>query len=181
MITFQEITDIVTSQFPEYAISPDTKNLQPALIVPAQGIAAVCRFLHEDERCYFDYLACITAIDHGVAADTMELIYNLTSIPYGSDLALKTVFARNTAEGTLPSVPTVSHIWRTADWHEREAFDLMGITFDGHPDLRRILLPEDWEGHPLRKDYNAQERYHGIYVRYEDGKVLEPSSDPDRV
>ncbi|MGN7888540.1 NADH-quinone oxidoreductase subunit C [Dyadobacter sp. 22481] len=180
-MTFQEITDIVTSQFPEYAISPDTKNLQPALIVPAQGIAAVCRFLHEDERCYFDYLACITAIDHGVAADTMELIYNLTSIPYGSDLALKTVFARNTAEGTLPSVPTVSHIWRTADWHEREAFDLMGITFDGHPDLRRILLPEDWEGHPLRKDYNAQERYHGIYVRYEDGKVLEPSSDPDRV
>ena len=181
MITFQEITDIVTSQFPEYAISPDTKNLQPALMVPAQGIAAICRFLHEDERCYFDYLACITAIDHGVAADTMELIYNLTSIPYGSDLALKTVFARNTAEGTLPSVPTVSHIWRTADWHEREAFDLMGITFDGHPDLRRILLPEDWEGHPLRKDYNAQERYHGIYVRYEDGKVLEPSSDPDRV
>ncbi|WP_188937265.1 NADH-quinone oxidoreductase subunit C [Dyadobacter endophyticus] len=180
-MTFQEITDIVTSQFPEYAISPDTKNLQPALIVPAQGIAAICRFLHEDERCYFDYLACITAIDHGVAADTMELIYNLTSIPYGSDLALKTVFARNTAEGTLPSVPTVSHIWRTADWHEREAFDLMGITFDGHPDLRRILLPEDWEGHPLRKDYNAQERYHGIYVRYEDGKVLEPSSDPDRV
>lgn len=179
-MTFQEITDIVTSQFPEYAVSPDTKNLQPALIVPAQGVADICRFLHEDARLYFDYLACITAIDNGVAADTMELVYNLTSIPYGLDLTLKTVFPRSTSEGTLPSVPTVSHIWRTADWHEREAFDLMGISFEGHPDLRRILLPEDWEGHPLRKDYNAQERYHGIYVRYEDGKVLEPSSDPDR-
>ncbi|WP_342083452.1 NADH-quinone oxidoreductase subunit C [Dyadobacter sp. OTU695] len=179
-MTFQEITDIVTSQFPEYIISPDTKNLQPALVVPVQGIAGICRFLHEDARLYFDYLACITAIDNGAVADTMELVYNLTSIPYGLDLTLKIVFPRNTAEGTLPSVPTVSHIWRTADWHEREAFDLMGITFEGHPDLRRILLPEDWEGHPLRKDYNAQERYHGIYVRYEDGKLLEPSSDPDR-
>lgn len=179
-MTFQDITDIVTSQFPEHIISPDVKNLQPALIVPVQAIADICRFLHEDARLYFDYLACITAIDNGPTADIMELVYNLTSIPYGLDLTLKTVFPRNTAEGTLPSVPTVSHIWRTADWHEREAFDLMGITFEGHPDLRRILLPEDWEGHPLRKDYNAQERYHGIYVRYEDGKELEPSTDPDR-
>ncbi|PSL23975.1 NADH-quinone oxidoreductase subunit C [Dyadobacter jiangsuensis] len=179
-MTFQEITDMIAGQFPEYAITAETKNPQPALVVPVQGIAAICRFLHEDERLYFDYLACITAIDNGTAADTMELIYNLTSIPYGLDLTLKAVFPRNTAEASLPSVPTVSHIWRTADWHEREAFDLMGITFEGHPDLRRILLPEDWEGHPLRKDYDAQERYHGIYVRYEDGKTLEPSTDPDR-
>ena len=180
-MTFQEITDIVTAQFPGYAISADTKNPQPALNVPAQGIADICRFLHEDERLYFDYLACITAIDNGAAADTMELVYNLTSIPYGLDLTLKTVFPRNTNEAPLPVVPTVSHIWRTADWHEREAYDLMGIRFEGHADLRRILLPEDWEGHPLRKDYDAQERYHGIYVRYEDGKALEPSTDPDRV
>jgi len=180
-MTFQEITDIVTGQFPEYAITADTKNPQPALILPAESIAAVCRFLHEDERLYFDYLACITAIDNGAAADTMELIYNLTSIPYGLDLTLKTIFPRNTNGTALPSVPTVSTIWRTADWHEREAYDLMGITFEGHPDLRRILLPEDWEGHPLRKDYDAQERYHGIYVRYGDGPALEPSTDPDRV
>ncbi|SEJ13507.1 NADH-quinone oxidoreductase subunit C [Dyadobacter sp. SG02] len=180
-MTFQEITDIVAGRFPEFAVTAETKNPQPALIVPAESIAAVCRFLHEDQRFYFDYLACITAIDNGTTADTMELIYNLTSIPYGIDLTLKSIFPRNTAETTLPSVPTVSHIWRTADWHEREAYDLMGITFEGHPDLRRILLPEDWEGHPLRKDYDAQERYHGIYVRYEDGKPLEPSSHPDRV
>ncbi|MCF0070671.1 NADH-quinone oxidoreductase subunit C [Dyadobacter sp. CY261] len=179
-MTFQEITDIITSRFPEYSIQADTKNPQPALIVPPQGIATICQFLQQDERLYFDYLACITAIDNGVAADTMELIYNLTSIPYGVDIILKTIFSRNTSEGILPVVPTVSHIWRTADWHEREAFDLMGITFEGHPDLRRILLPEDWEGHPLRKDYDAQERYHGIYVRYADGKAAEPTNDPDR-
>ncbi|WP_353718176.1 NADH-quinone oxidoreductase subunit C [Dyadobacter sp. 676] len=180
-MTFQEIADIITNRFPEYTFGADTKNPQPILIVPTEGIAAVCRFLHEDERLYFDYLACITAIDNGAAADTMELIYNITSIPYGLNITLKTVFPRNTAGNALPSVPTVSHIWRTADWHEREAYDLMGILFENHPDLRRILLPEDWEGHPLRKDYDAQERYHGIYVRYGDGKTLEPGNDPDRV
>lgn len=180
-MTFQEITDTVARRFPELSFETDTKNPQHALIVPPAAVADVCRFLHEDDRLYFDYLACITAIDHGPAAGTMELIYHLTSIPYGLNLVLKTVFTRNTPETTLPSVPTVSHIWRTADWHEREAYDLMGIHFEGHPDLRRILLPEDWDGHPLRKDYNAQERYHGIYVRYEDGKTNEPVNNPDRV
>jgi NADH-quinone oxidoreductase subunit C len=65
-----------------------------------------------------------------------------------------------------PHVASVSLIWGTADWHEREAFDLMGIIFDGHPDLRRILLPADWEGHPLRKDYKVQEFYNGMRVPY---------------
>jgi NADH-quinone oxidoreductase subunit C len=65
-----------------------------------------------------------------------------------------------------PKVPTVSHIWRTAEWHEREAFDLMGVEFVGHPDLRRILLPDDWEGHPLRKDYKNAETYQGLKTAY---------------
>jgi NADH-quinone oxidoreductase subunit C len=177
---FQEIAALVTGQFTGYQIETDTKNPQHALVAPTQAIADICRFLHEDNRLYFDYLACITAIDNGPATATMELIYHLTSIPYGRDLVLKTIFPRNEPGEALPSVPTVSTIWRTADWHEREAYDLLGIHFEGHPDLRRILLPEDWQGHPLRKDYDLQERYHGIYVRYEDGPPAEEAGNADR-
>jgi NADH-quinone oxidoreductase subunit C len=177
---FHEITALVSSHFPELAIDADTKNVQPTLIIPVESVAAVCGFLHTHENLYFDYLACITAIDNGPGPATMEVIYNLTSIPYGVDLALKTIFPRSSPGAPLPIVPSVSHIWRTADWHEREAFDLMGIHFEGHPDLRRILLPEDWEGHPLRKDYDVQERYHGIYVRYEDGGTAPLPDNKDR-
>lgn len=172
-MTFQEIVDILEKQFESIKIETDQKNPQPILIIPATHIAEVCQFLHEDERLYFDYLACLTGIDNGPTVATMEVIYNLTSIPYGHDLMLKIIFSRNTSDQPLPNVPSVSHIWRTADWHEREAFDLFGIQFTGHPDLRRILLPEDWEGHPLRKDYTVQDRYHGIYVNYEDGPKLD--------
>ncbi len=172
-MTFQEIVNILETQFADLEMAADEKNPQPVLSIPANQIAAVCQFLHGHDQLYFDYLACITAIDNGPGAATMEVIYNLTSIPYGHDLTLKIVFPRNTADQSLPTVPTVSHIWRTADWHEREAFDLFGIHFTDHPDLRRILLPEDWQGHPLRKDYTVQDRYHGIYVNYEDGPKLE--------
>jgi NADH-quinone oxidoreductase subunit C len=96
----------------------------------------------------------------------MEVIYNLYSIPFEHSLMLKIIFPRNKEDEPLPVVPSVSAIWRTADWHEREAFDLVGISFSNHPDLRRILLPEDWVGYPLRKDYEAQEYYHGIQVKY---------------
>jgi NADH-quinone oxidoreductase subunit C len=163
---FEAIKQILISQFGEQ-IGSEEKGPQAILTAPANRIAEICQFLFEDERLYFDYLPCITALDNGPALATMELIYNLSSIPYGHELTIKIVFPRNTEDQPLPSVATVSHIWRTADWHEREAFDLMGIHFENHPDLRRILLPEDWVGHPLRKDYNAQEKYHGIHVRYE--------------
>lgn len=172
-MTFQEIVEIIANRFEHLKIDTDLKSPQPILIVPVDKIAEICQFLHEDEQLYFDYLACITAIDNGPGLATMEVIYNLTSLPYGHDLMMKAVFPRNTPDQPLPSVPTVSHIWRTADWHEREAFDLIGIDFTGHPDQRRILLPEDWEGHPLRKDYAVQDKYHGIYVKYEDGPKLD--------
>ncbi|GAB2791617.1 NADH-quinone oxidoreductase subunit C [Rhabdobacter roseus] len=169
---FTDIQAILAGQFGE-AIQPDAPEnlLQPALSIQTERLADVCAFLHRDERLYFDHLACVTALDNGPGLGTMEVIYNLTSIPYGHNLMLKVKLLRNQPGEPLPQVPTVSHIWRTADWHEREAYDLVGIHFEGHPDLRRILLPLDWEGHPLRRDYEVQEVYHGIRVRYEDRNV----------
>ena len=122
--------------------------------------------LYEHEKTYFDHLACLTAIDNGPTLNTLEVIYNLYSIPYNLPLMLKVEVQRNKAAEPLPEIPSVSHIWASANWHEREAYDLMGIRFKNHPDLRRILLPADWEGHPLRKDYKLQERYHGVSVAY---------------
>lgn len=97
------------------------------LTVPTERIAEVCMLLHTHEDCYFDMLSCLTGLDNGVEKSTMEIVYNLYSIPFEHSLMLKIVFPRNQANEPLPVVPTVSHIWRTADWHEREVFDLLGL------------------------------------------------------
>jgi NADH-quinone oxidoreductase subunit C len=170
-MTFSAIADLLTIQFGP-AIQVNTQNLQPYLIVPAEQLVDLCWFLRDDDRLFFDLLACVTGIDNGPGraagavdstdAGTMDVIYNLTSIPYEHDLMLKVVVPRNDGSAKLPVVPSIAHIWRTADWHEREAFDLVGISFHNHPDLRRILLPTDWIGYPLRTDYQEPDQYHGI-------------------
>lgn len=166
---FTELLDVLTSRF-GLSLQANTANPQPYLTVPAGRLVELCQFLRDDDRLFFDLLACVTAIDNGPEADTMEVIYNLTSIPYEHNLMLKVVISRTPPNqtapmGHLPSVPSVAHIWRTADWHEREAYDLVGIYFEGHPGLRRILLPTDWNGHPLRTDYQEAEQYHGIKTK----------------
>ncbi len=161
-MTFSEIKQILTDEFGDsLTLKSDDAALQPSLTIESGQIALVCAFLKNDSRLYFDFLACLTGIDNGTQADTMEIVYHLNSIPYQHQFVLKTTVPRNN-----PTVPTVSDVWRTADWHEREAYDLVGIVFDNHPDLRRILLPTDWVGHPLQKDYQEPETYHGIVVKY---------------
>lgn len=161
MRTFEQILEIVKSKFPEAVLSEDLQSTPQALLVKSEQIAQVCLFLRDHETTFFDHLNCLTALDNGVEKQTMEVIYHLTSIPYGHQLALKVTLDRKN-----PAIDSVSVIWKSANWHEREAYDLMGINFIGHPDLRRILLPQDWEGNPLRKDYQEQEKYRGITVKY---------------
>jgi NADH-quinone oxidoreductase subunit C len=94
-------------------------------------------------------------------------VYHLWSFKGKVSLVLKVMLPRwqDDVPGQIPEVPSVSHIWPTADWHEREVYDLSGVRFVGHPSLRRILCPEDWVGHPLRKDYDMPLEYHGIRGR----------------
>lgn len=140
-------------------------EVQPILVVPVTKLIQVATTLKNTEGLYFDQLSCVTGVDNGEKAGTLEVIYHLNSIPYQQTFAFKVVISRE-IENSLPQVPSLVSVWRTADWQEREVFDMYGVHFDGHPDLRRILLPNDWEGYPLRKDYKEQEYYHGIKVAY---------------
>ncbi|MEM9895669.1 MAG: NADH-quinone oxidoreductase subunit C [Bacteroidota bacterium] len=158
---FEEIRKILHDSFPDDILGVDENSTPAALLVQSYSIKKICAFLKKDDRLFFDSLSCLTGLDEGVESGLMEVIYNLYSIPYDHHLMLKASIDRSNAR-----IDSVSSIWRTADWHERETFDLLGIHFNGHPDLRRILLPADWEGYPLRKDYVEQERYHSVKVKY---------------
>lgn len=139
----------------------DVNSSPQALGISPDDLLTLCQALQTDSSTYFDMLSCVTGIDKGPDAGTMEVVYNLYSIPYDHHLMLKVTLPRD-----KPEVSSVASVWKTAEWHEREAFDMFGIIFRDHPDLRRILLPADWEGYPLRKDYQYQEYYRDIRVEY---------------
>lgn len=174
-MTVPEIHALLLEQFGTETITG--ANLQakdPWIEVAPQAIVTVCRFLRDDPRLRFDHLNNLCGVDYfepdpKKAAKFghephVEVVYHLSSIELKHRLTLKVKLPRwkGGREGVLPEVPSVSGVWGIADWHEREAFDLMGIRFLGHPNLRRILCPEDWVGHPLRKDYEFPLEYHGI-------------------
>lgn len=158
----EKIKSLIEANYPQAVTGEDLLASPQALFIDRAFIHPVCTLLYTHETTYFDSLSCLTGLDNGTEAGSMEVIYNLYSIPYDLHLMLKVMLER--AE---PVVDSVADIWRTANWHEREAFDLLGISFRNHPDLRRILLPNDWVGFPLRKDYSAQQAYHGIHVVYD--------------
>jgi NADH-quinone oxidoreductase subunit C len=119
--------------------------------VPREQLLRVAGFLRNDPELEFDFLSDLTATDHVPLEPRFAVVYHMLSIRHRHTLRLRTW-----TPGTNPSVPSVTNIWPTANWHEREVFDLFGIRFEGHPDLTRILLPLDWEGHPLRRDYPTE-------------------------
>jgi NADH-quinone oxidoreductase subunit C len=121
----------------------------------------VAAFAKAEPELLFDNLMCLSAVDYPKQdPPRLEVVYNLLSYEHGHAFVLKVHLPRKT-----PEVETVEAVWRIANWHEREAYDLFGITFTGHSDLRRIMLPDDWEGHPLRKDWEDPELYNGMRVK----------------
>jgi NADH-quinone oxidoreductase subunit C len=134
--------------------------VDPYIVVAASAIHDVGMYLRHAPDLQFDSLMCLSGVDYG-PDKTLGVVYHLFSTSQRHKITLKVEVPRQ--EGSLP---TVCDIWRTAEWHEREAYDLYGMRFENHPDLRRILLPDDWEGYPLLKDYQVQEFYHGIRVPY---------------
>jgi NADH-quinone oxidoreductase subunit C len=131
----------------------------PCVIVPAEIIREVALHLRDDGELLFDTLMCLSGVDN--ADGTLGVVYHLDSMTLRHKVTVKVIVPADN-----PHVPTCDRVWRIAEWHEREAFDLVGVIFDGNQDLRRILLPEDWEGHPLRKDYEVPEFYNGMKVPY---------------
>ena len=160
-----KIQQIIQTNIAAEAVLGAGENCTPqALLIDPKYIHSVCQLLFENPECYFDSLSCLTGLDNGLENGTMEVVYNLYSIPLEQSLMLKVKLERSN-----PVVSSVADIWKTANWHEREVYDLFGIAFEGHPDLRRILMPADWEGHPMRKDYEEPESYRGMKtVREED-------------
>jgi len=164
-MNLEEIKSILIQKFGEGVIvGEETSGLQPALLIDPDRIADVCLELRDNPKTYFDFLSCLSGVDYGVEANRFGVVYHLASIPYQTQLTLKVSKENNRDLDNLPSFPTISSVYHSADWHEREAFDLEGIFFEGHPDLRRILMPDDWEGFPLRKDYKNAEYYKGIKI-----------------
>ena len=169
--------DQLKKKFGDKITGANLEAIDPWIEVAPQGIVEVCRHLRSDAALQFDLLNCISGVDYfeadpKKAAKTgwephTEIVYHLSSTVKKHTLVLKVILPRwkNDTPGELPEVPSVNSVWRTADWHEREVYDLSGVNFTGHPDLRRILCPEDWVGYPLRKDYEMPLEYHGIRGR----------------
>ncbi len=128
------------------------------ILIVADKWLEVAQTLRHDDELNFDSMMCITGLDKG-PDDVLWVAYNLHSMELLHKLEVRIEVPRDKTQ-----IPSVANIWRTADWHEREAYDLIGIEFTAHPDFRRILLPDDWIGYPLRKDYIAPDYYKGMPV-----------------
>ncbi len=172
-----DLVSRLKEKFGEAITGANLEALDPWIEVSPEGLPGVCRYLQQADDLQLNLLNCITAVDYfepdpKKAAKTgwdphLEVVYHLSSTTKKHSLVLKVMLPRwkNDQPGELPEVPSLVDIWRGADWHEREVYDMSGVWFAGHPDLRRILCPEDWEGYPLRKDYEMPLEYHGMRNR----------------
>ena len=172
-----EIIALLEAEFGARIKDKKTDAIDPYVIVEPANLVDVCRYLRDDSQLKFELLSCISGVDYfepdpkkapkAGFEPHCEVVYHFSSFTHRHRFTLKIMLPRwqEGNAGRLPEVPSVTGLWAAADWHEREVYDLSGIWFTGHPDLRRILLSEDWVGHPLRKDYEFPLEYHGIRGR----------------
>ncbi len=155
----QEIFDILKEEFSDAVIElTDELPSEPFITVDGSKIEDIALFLRDKDTLNFDYLVDLCGMDYG---ENFGVVYHLYSMNHKHRIVIKALVPKDN-----PNVPTVENVWRTADWHEREAWDMFGIKFDGHHNMIRILTPYDWDGHPLRKDYKTPDEYHGMKVPY---------------
>ncbi len=156
-VTQDPVAAAVIAQFPDAVVDAKKDLGELTLVIASERLVEVCKFLKLSEK--FVRLSSVTAVDWHPSEPRFEVVYHLHSIERNLRLRLKV-----RVSGENPSVDSVYGVWRGCDWYERETFDLFGITFKGHPNLIRIMMPENWQGHPLRKDYPA----HGYKYSYVD-------------
>lgn len=157
-LSFLEVYARLKEKFPQAVEEIVESPGDPFVVVKADALLDIGRHLKEAPELAFDYLACQCGTDDRT---NFWSVYHLLSLAKGHRAVVKVRLPRE--DGV--SVPSVVSIWPGADWHERETYDMYGIRFEGHPDLRRILLPEDWPGYPLRKDYDFPDHYQGIPLK----------------
>ena len=151
-----EIYAALAQQFPDKVSDFKGEVMEPYLTVEGSAIIEVCRFLRDGAGLNFEVLSDLTALDWP-KQEKIQVVYHLFSYTHNHQVVLKVDLPRDN-----PKIATVEGVWKVANWFEREVYDLFGVIFEGHSDLRRIMLPEDWIGYPLRKDYVEQEEYDGI-------------------
>lgn len=156
----QEIEGLLREKFGESILEAKLEGVHdPFIKIAPEKIGDVSLFLRDHDGTAFDVLMCLSGVDY--TRGKLGVVYHLHSMKWNHKIVLKVEVSVD-----QPHCQSVALVWRCADWHEREAYDMYGIIFDGHPDLRRILMPYDWEGHPLRKDYQVPTYYNGMKVPY---------------
>jgi len=155
------IHEMLARKFGERVTGADLAAGSPYAIVAADAIAEVAAYCKAEPLLALDNLMCLSGVDYPKETPPrMEVVYHLFSYRHLHSFALKVQLPREN-----PALPSVESVWGVANWHEREAWDMFGILFTGHSDMRRILLPDDWEGYPLRKDWQDPEYYNGLHVK----------------
>ena len=155
-MTTVEIHERLKARFGDDVGPLSEAKIDAHCVVKKERLVEICRFLKSEPGIELDFLEDLTAVDWP-KRNAIEVVYHLVSYRHRHVFKMKVE-----ADRAAPMVPTVEVVWKTANWFEREVYDLFGVDFPGHPDLRRIMLPDDWIGHPLRKDYQEAGGWHGI-------------------